>query len=387
MKKEFDLTILVPTLNEELTIKDFIGACKAGAKKLGINCQILIADSSSDKTEEIAKRNGAEVVKVKKRGLGNAYRSAIPFVKSKYIIMGDADLTYDFTNLGPFYTKLLAGYEFVMGNRFKGKIEKNAMPKLHQYFGTPITSFILNSIHRTNFNDIHCGMRAITREAFIRMNLASNSWQYASEMLIKSNHLELRSCEIGINFYKDRNGRVSNLKRIGWWAPWHAGWITIETMFIWGIDQLFYRLGILLYMLGFISNLYLIFAKEEISINGFIPSLHSALLLGLISQIGLQLIFLGTYSKIFYEKKDNLFAFFANFNKSILLSFLIFSIGLAFCIPLVDLYIQNKMSLPILIQKESFESVFGINLILYSITIFSNSLLINLISKIKNVGN
>lgn len=386
MKKEFDLTILVPTLNEELTIKDFIAACKLGAKKLDINCQILIADSSSDKTEEIAKKNGAEVVKIKNRGLGNAYRSAIPFVKSKYIIMGDADLTYDFTNLGLFYKKLLAGYEFVMGNRFKGKIEKNAMPKLHQYFGTPITSFILNLIHKTNFNDIHCGMRAITKEAFIRMNLTSNSWQYASEMLIKSNHLKLRSCEIGIDFYKDRNGRVSNLKRIGWWAPWHAGWITIETMFIWGIDQLFYRLGILLFMLGFISNVYLIFAKKQIYINGFAPSLHSALLLGIASQVGLQLIFLGMHSKIFYEKKDNFFAFFSSFSRSVSLSLLIFSMGIVFCIPLVNLYIQNKMTLPSFIQRESFESVLGLNLILYSITIFSNSLLINLINKIKNVG-
>ena len=139
--------------------------------------------------------------------MGKAYINAIPYVESDYVILGDADLTYDFANIGDFYSKLKDGYEFVVGNRFKGTIEKGAMPKSHQYFGSPATSFLLNLVFNTEAKDIHCGMRAISLNALRKMNLVSESWQYASEMIIKAKHLKIKTTEIPIKFYKDTEGR------------------------------------------------------------------------------------------------------------------------------------------------------------------------------------
>src|SRR5262249_33430203 len=150
----------------------------------------------------------------------------------KYVIMGDCDLTYDFREIKPFIEKLEQGCHFVMGSRFTGYIEPGAMPKLHRYLGTPLTTWILNVIYGTRYSDIHCRMRAMTREALMQITLESQSWEYASEMVLKAARLKLRIAEVPIRFYKDREGRLSHLKRTGWRAPWIAGWINLKAMFL-----------------------------------------------------------------------------------------------------------------------------------------------------------
>src|SRR6185312_8567347 len=165
------VTILVPTLNEERTVGQFMDWCIEGIARSGLKVEILIADSSSDRTPVIALEKGARVVSAPKRGLGRAYIDAIPFVRGKFIIMGDADCTYDFRDIKPFYDAWRGGAEFVMGSRFKGIIDDNAMPRLHRYFGTPVTTFILNVIFNSRFSDIHCGMRGISTAALKRMKL------------------------------------------------------------------------------------------------------------------------------------------------------------------------------------------------------------------------
>jgi len=213
------ISIVVPALNEQLTIGEFVDWCKQGLSKAGVSGEILIIDSSTDQTAEIADRHGAKVIKTPKRGLGQAYIDAMPHIKGDYVIMGDCDLTYDFREIKPFIEKLDQGYEFVMGTRIKGYIEKDAMPLLHRYFGNPLTTFILNCMYGSRYSDIHCGMRAMTLDALKRMNLESSSWEYASEMVLKAVKLKLRITEVPTEFYKDRAGRISHHKRMGYLSP------------------------------------------------------------------------------------------------------------------------------------------------------------------------
>ncbi|MDR1580476.1 MAG: glycosyltransferase family 2 protein [Synergistaceae bacterium] len=200
------MTILVPALNESLTIGEFIAWCKEGIAKANVKAEILIVDSSTDDTLEIALSAGARVLKTPRRGLGRAYIDALPFARGKYLILGDCDLTYDFREISPFLEAMRNGAEFVMGSRFRGHIEDRAMPPLHRYFGTPLTTWILNRIYGTEFTDIHCGMRGITKEAFTRMKMASQSWEYASEMVLKAAKLRMKIDEVPINFIKIAKG-------------------------------------------------------------------------------------------------------------------------------------------------------------------------------------
>ena len=134
---EPELSIVIPALNEELTIGQFVDWCMQGLEQAGIQGEVLIVDGSTDSTAEIAVSKGARVLKAPKRGLGRAYIDALPFIRGKYVLMGDADCTYDFRVLKPFMEKFHEGYEYVMGSRFRGYIEPGSMPPLHQYFGTP----------------------------------------------------------------------------------------------------------------------------------------------------------------------------------------------------------------------------------------------------------
>jgi len=233
---EPELSIVVPAMNESLTIGEFVTWCHEGIAKAGVRAEILIVDSSSDATPEIALAKGARVLRTPKRGLGRAYIDAVPFIRGKYVVMGDADLTYDFRELTEFMAKFRQGSEYIMGSRFRGSIEDNAMPPLHRYFGTPVTTWILNIIYSSKFTDIHCGMRGITLEALKRIHLESQSWEYASEMVLKAVKYELRIAEVPIHFYKDREGRLSHMKRSRWYEPWRAGWINLRAMFLFAPD-------------------------------------------------------------------------------------------------------------------------------------------------------
>jgi hypothetical protein len=164
--------------------------------------------------------------------------------------MGDADLTYDFREIAPFVEAWRRGAKFIMGSRFKGTIHDGSMPPLHRYFGTPLTTWILNRIYGGRFSDIHCGMRAVTREALVRMDIQSQSWEYASEMVLKAVRLGLRTSEVPIHFYKDREGRVSHHKRLGWRSPWMAGWINLKVMLVYAADKFLLVPGLALFALG-----------------------------------------------------------------------------------------------------------------------------------------
>jgi len=139
-------------------------------------------------------------------------------------------------NWAPSWKRFREGFEFVMGSRWRGYIEPGSMPPLHQYLGTPVTTWILNVLYSSKFSDIHCGMRGITTEALTRMDLESQSWEYASEMVLKSVHMRLPTAEVPVRFLKDREGRLSHHKRAGWFSPFQAAWINLRAMFIYGSD-------------------------------------------------------------------------------------------------------------------------------------------------------
>ena len=249
-----DVSIVIPAMNERVTIGEFVDWGKAGLKKAGVSGQILIIDSSSDETPEIALRHGAEVLRTPKRGLGRAYIDAIPHIRGKWIIMGDADLTYDFREIHEFVEEFKKGTEFVMGSRFRGSIEAGSMPPLHRYFGTPLTTWILNFFYQSNYSDIHCGMRGLTRDALAKIDLHSQSWEYASEMVLKAARLKLKTAEVPVSFYKDREGRVSHHRRMGWLSPWIAGWINLKVMLVYTPDSFLLKPGIALMAFGLILS-------------------------------------------------------------------------------------------------------------------------------------
>jgi glycosyltransferase involved in cell wall biosynthesis len=233
------VSIVVPALNEEGTIREFVDWCWEGLSRAGVEGEVIIVDSSSDRTAEIAVSRGARVIKTPKNGLGQAYLDAIPHIRGEFVIMGDCDLTYDFRELEDFVKSYKAGNEFVMGSRFKGTIEVGAMPKLHQYFGTPLTTWILNTIYSSSFSDIHCGMRGISLSALRRMNLTSQGWEYASEMVLKATRLNLSIDEVPVMFYRDRDGRLSHHKRSGFLSPWIAGWVNLKVMLVFSAEKFF----------------------------------------------------------------------------------------------------------------------------------------------------
>src|SRR2546423_1367766 len=247
-------SIVVPALNEEITVGEFVDWCKEGLERAGVRGQILIIDSSSDRTPDIVLEHGGEVLRTPKRGLGRAYIDATPYIRGRWLILGDADLTYDFRELSPFVEAFRNGAEFVMGSRFRGSIEKGAMPGLHRYFGTPLTTWILNRIYGSHYSDIHCGMRGLTRSAFDSIDLKSQSWEYASEMVLKAARLKLVTAEVPVKFYKDRQGRFSHHRRMGWLSPWMAGWLNLKWLMAeFGLFEISHPaiVGLLLIIVGF----------------------------------------------------------------------------------------------------------------------------------------
>ncbi len=372
-----EISIVIPALNEELTIGQFVDWCQEGLRSAQVRGEVLIIDSSTDLTAEIALSKGARVLKVPKRGLGRAYIDAIPFIRGDYVIMGDADCTYDFRDLKPFIASFHEGYEYVMGSRFKGSVENGAMPPLHRYFGNPLTTWVLNVLYSTHFSDIHCGMRGVTTEALERMQLRSQSWQYASEMIIKSVHLGLRTAEVPVTFYKDVEGRLSHLKRQGWTTPWIAGWISIQAMSIWGADFFLIRPGLVLFIIGAIGAAAL--SNGPVQIGNIGLSLHWMLLFLLLGLVGLQSSLMGILARAVYGYKDSEKSWrrVFRFNFAVFISSVLFVSGILCLLPLLREYISSGYRLPPDLAPASFRAVGGLGLVLWSFVHFTFSMLHN----------
>lgn len=341
-----ELSIVIPALNEQLTISDFVDWCKEGLAKAGCVGEILIVNSSTDDTGKIALAKGARVLNSPKRGLGRAYIDSLPFIRGKYVVMGDCDCTYDFREIAPFVEKFRAGSEFIMGSRFTGYIEPGSMPWLHRYLGTPVTTWILNVIFSSHFSDIHCGMRGIAKASLERMGLRSQSWEYASEMVLKSVHMDLKTDEVPIRFLKDRDGRLSHHKRSGWFSPWAAAWINLRAMFIYGADFFVYRPGFIMATLGIFLTLPL--SLGPVTLGPITFSLYWMLLGLTLVTLGLQCIYLGVLAQVFFdysgEPTKRWFTRFP-YDRTVLTSAAMFTLGVGLAGTLVGSYVRHGLTL------------------------------------------
>ena len=375
-RESLEVSIVVPCLNEELTIGEFVDWCHEGLAAAGVSGEVLIVDSSSDRSPEIAAEHGARVIAVPKLGLGRAYIDAIPHLCGRIAIMGDCDLTYDFRELEGFIAAVRGGHDFVMGTRVKGEIEPGAMPALHRYFGSPATTAVFNLIYGTRFSDIHCGMRAITREALERMELESNGWEYASEMILKARKLGLKSTEVPVRFWKDREGRESHLKREGWRAPWVAGWNSLRVMFLYAPDFFLLRSGMVLFLLGLLMTGVL--AGGPFFALGIGFDLHWMLLGVVLCTVGYSATQLALLARAFYDfdraLTDRLLAW-ISYNRGMLASGLLIIAGIAPNAVLLVRWISHGLRLPAI----QYSSVFGLLLVILGFQTFGFTLLLHMI--------
>jgi glycosyltransferase involved in cell wall biosynthesis len=377
-----EISIVIPALNEELNVAEFVRWCKEGLASANVRGEILIVDSSTDRTAEVALMGGARVLTTPKRGLGRAYIDAIPYIRGKYILMGDADCTYDFRLLKPFVEKFHQGYEYIMGSRFRGYIEPDSMPALHRYLGTPVTTWILNVLYATRFSDIHCGMRGITRNALLGINLSSQSWEYASEMVLKAVQTHLKIAEVPVRFLKDRNGRVSHHKRMGWFSPWQAAWINLRAMFVYGADFFLLKPGLALLWMGVLLMLAVIFGPVTIGPVTF--SLYWMLMGLTLAVLGLQSFYFGCLAQVLNDltgearhRWTNLF----RYTRSVGWSAAAGLFGLACTAPLVRDYVHLGLSLPHEAASTSHLAISGLFFIMAGFMNFGFTLVIHAATK------
>ncbi len=374
-----DLSIVIPALNERLTVGEFVDWCKEGIAAAGVRGQILIVDSSTDDTADIALNRGAEVLRTPPRGLGRAYIDAMPYIRGHWIVMGDADLTYDFRELAPFVEEFRKGAEFVMGSRFHGSIEEGAMPGLHRYFGTPLTTWLLNRIYHSHYSDIHCGMRGLTRAALSKIDLKSQSWEYASEMVLKAARLQLKTAEVPVKFYKDRAGRMSHHKRMGWLSPWIAGWLNLKAMLVYTPDSFLLKPGMIIMALGLILSCSL--AAGPIRIGPMVLSLYWMLLGVTLTTLGYGCIQVGVLSRKLHGLRPGIVGQvdrFLTYDRGMLISALSTFAGLCLAVVLVWRYVQNGLQL----ESLSYSAILGLLLIIIGFQTFGFTLLLEMTHRV-----
>lgn len=287
--ESYELTILMPCLNEAETLSLCIQKAKAFLASSNINGEILIADNgSSDGSQEIARAHGARVVSIPTRGYGAALKEGIQAAKGRYIVMGDADDSYNFLTIMPFITKLREGYALVMGNRFKGGISKGAMPFLNRFLGNPVLSFIGRLFFKSNIHDFHCGLRGFHRETFKNLDLQGDGMEFASEMIIKASLNKLKITEVPIQLFPDGRSRSSHLR------PWRDGWRHLRLLLLFSPRWLFYYPGLLILSIGILLMGLLL--RGPLAIGHISLDIHTMLFSSVFITAGAQAIFFSVFA-------------------------------------------------------------------------------------------
>jgi glycosyltransferase involved in cell wall biosynthesis len=253
-----ELTILMPCLNEAETIENCVRKARGFLDSRGIRGEVLIADNgSTDGSQAMAEKLGARVVPIPRRGYGAALQGGIEAARGTYIVMGDADDSYDFTALDPFVEKLRAGYELVMGNRFLGGIKPNAMPPLHRYLGNPVLTGIGRILFHSASGDFHCGLRGFRRDSIVSLDLTSLGMEFASEMVVKASLRQLRMTEVPTVLSPDGRSRPPHLR------SWRDGWRHLRFLLLFSPAWLFFYPGLLLLVLGTAGMAWLLPAQRS----------------------------------------------------------------------------------------------------------------------------
>ena len=289
---ECELTVLMPCLNEAETLGMCISKAKASLENLGVNGEVLIADNgSTDGSQEIARSLGALVVRVERKGYGNALMRVIATAHGEYVIMGESDDSYDFNNLGPFLEKLRQGYDLVMGNRFLGGIQPGAMPPLHRYLGNPVLTAIGRLFFKSPSGDFHCGLRGFRRKAMLALDLRTTGMEFASEMVVKSTLHDLRISEVPTTLQPDGRSRPPHLR------SWSDGWQHLRFLLLYSPRWLFLYPGIVLMALGLLAGVLLLRGPVFVGSIGF--DTQTLLYAAAAIILGFQAIAFGVFTKVF----------------------------------------------------------------------------------------
>lgn len=364
-----ELSIILPCRNEQKALPFCLKEIKKTIKKNKLSAEIIVSDSSTDKSPEIAKKEEAVLIKHNKEGYGIACLEAFKHAKGKYIFMADADGTYDFNEIPNFLNYLKGGYDFVIGNRFAGKIEKNAMPFSHRYIGNPALSFILRLFFGAKIKDSHSGMRAIKKESLKKLNLQTIGMEFASEMLIKAIKNKLKIKELPIDYHL-RIGR-SKLKTFS------DGWKHLRFMLLYCPLFLFFIPGLILFFAGILLMLWFYFDSPQIF--GIKFFYHPMFLFSLLIIVGYQLIIFAVFAKTYaithLEKKsenfEKLFKY-ITIERASILGISLFAMGVVICLVILIKWINSNFGG----LNEIKSSIIAITLLTIGIqTIFSSFML------------
>ncbi|CAB4372300.1 MAG: glycosyltransferase [Actinobacteria bacterium] len=287
-----ELSVVLPCLNEAETLAVCIRKARASMNELGIDGEVVIADNgSTDGSQDIARSEGARVVDVPTRGYGAALIAGITDAKGTFVIMGDADDSYDLSNLGPFVEALRGGAELVMGNRFAGGIAPGAMPALHRYLGNPVLTAVGRVLFRSPVKDFHCGLRGFRRDAILELDLRTTGMEFASEMVVKATLNKLTIVEVPTTLSPDGRSRPPHLR------TWRDGWRHLRFLLLYSPKWLFLYPGIVVFLLGLILGGALLrgpinVGDHALDVSALVYSMAAVL-------IGFQAILFAAFSRAF----------------------------------------------------------------------------------------
>lgn len=288
----YEFSIVMPCLNEAETVGTCIQKARQFLRNHRVAGEVIVADNgSTDGSQVIARQMGARVVSVSAKGYGNALMGGIAAARGKYIIMGDADDSYDFANLDLFVKELRAGYDLVMGNRFKGGIKPGAMPWLHRYFGNPILSGIGRLFFRSPCDDFHCGLRGFSKDAITKLDLRTTGMEFASEMVVKATLHKMRITQVPTTLFPDGRSRAPYLR------SWRDGWRHLRFLLIYSPRWLFLYPGLLLMLLGLIVMAWLLPGPR--TVGNVTLDVHTLLYSAISIIVGFQAVNFAVFTKIF----------------------------------------------------------------------------------------
>ncbi len=287
-----ELTILMPCLNEAETLGTCIAKARAFLARSGAQGEVLIADNgSTDGSQALASAEGARVVAIPTRGYGAALQGGVEAARGRFIIMGDADDSYDFSRLDVFLEALRGGADLVMGNRFKGGIAPGAMPFLHRYLGNPVLTAIGRLFFSSESNDFHCGLRGFRRNALLDLQLRTTGMEYASEMVVRASLAKLRVVEVPTTLSPDGRSRPPHLR------TWRDGWRHLRFLLLYSPRHLFFLPGVTLTLVALALMLWLIPGPRVVGSVTF--DVHTLLLASAALQVGLVLVLFWLFARVF----------------------------------------------------------------------------------------
>lgn len=287
-----ELSVVMPCLNEAETLEACIVKAQRALQEAHIAGEIVIADNgSTDGSLEIAERLGAKVVNVQAKGYGSALMGGIAAASGQYVVMGDADDSYDFGHIPRFVEKLRQGADVVMGNRFRGGIQKDAMPPLHRYFGNPALTKLGRLFFHSPVGDFYCGLRGFRKDAYQRMGLRTTGMEFATEMVVKATLLELRIAEVPTTLSPDGRNRPPHLR------TWRDGWRTLRFFLLYSPRWLFLYPGMALMLLGAALGVWLLPSPRTVS--GVIFDVHTLVYAAAFVLLGFQAMAFACFTKIF----------------------------------------------------------------------------------------